>query len=300
MKDKALLITGGSGFIGQFLCEYLEEKNIKYYAPDRNKLNLECHDSTLNYFLDKKKANIEIVCVIHLASIYRSRKWSEKNNYSCYKRNSLIHINLFSTIDQTFPYCKIISTLSYTMYNKQSLNLSEIDINENSNQKGVLQGYTLSKKLNLNLSDLRNQDQQSINSICLILPTVYSDPIRMNRNTFVGEVYHKLMNAKIKNCQIELFGSGEEVREFLYIQDLCESIFFFINNETQYDVYNLGSGLKITISEFVQYLSKHYGFTNGIIFKNKSQSQDKLGLDSTRLRNEFNYNFNKNLVNEYY
>jgi nucleoside-diphosphate-sugar epimerase len=100
--------------------------------------------------------------------------------------------------------------------------------------------------------------------------------------------------AKEANDKLELNGSGREVREFLDLEDLCESLLRLIKIKSpKYSIYNLGSGNILTIKKFIEAMAFKYEFSNEIIFLNPNKKDDLIGLDSKRFQEEFNINFKK-------
>lgn len=64
--------------------------------------------------------------------------------------------------------------------------------------------------------------------------------------------------SKIKNSEpINIFGDGEQTRDFIYVKDIAKALIFLIKNGA--GVYNIGYGRTITINELVELLKKTTG-----------------------------------------
>ena len=53
---------------------------------------------------------------------------------------------------------------------------------------------------------------------------------------------------------VEVWGSGMPKREFLYVDDLANSILFILNNKISINLLNVGSGIEISIKDLVSLL----------------------------------------------
>jgi CDP-paratose 2-epimerase len=71
------------------------------------------------------------------------------------------------------------------------------------------------------------------------------------------------MKAKKDNLPVTIFGDGLQVRDLLYIDDLCELYYKLIGNMTLYrgQVFNVGGGVhnKISLIEMISWLEKRVG-----------------------------------------
>jgi len=84
----------------------------------------------------------------------------------------------------------------------------------------------------------------------------------------------KFHEAKIKNKEIvELWGTGEPKREFLYIDDLADACVYFMENLNAKDLYdhglstiNIGTGKDLLIAELAQKIAKIVGFIGEVAF----------------------------------
>jgi UDP-glucose 4-epimerase len=66
---------------------------------------------------------------------------------------------------------------------------------------------------------------------------------------------------KLKGCDEAVFlGSGEETRDFIFIDDLVEALYRLTENESSgHEVFNVASGTEVRISEVVATVARHLG-----------------------------------------
>jgi UDP-glucose 4-epimerase len=65
-------------------------------------------------------------------------------------------------------------------------------------------------------------------------------------------VLYLIKNALSANLSLELFGSGNETRDFLHSNDLCRFVSALVNSESDFtEVYNVGCGQSISLRELI-------------------------------------------------
>ncbi len=77
----------------------------------------------------------------------------------------------------------------------------------------------------------------------------------------------KFYDAKQKgDLPVTLWGSGNPMREFLYVEDLAEAVVFSIENKFADNLYNVGTGKDLTIRELAEIIQKIVGHSGEIIW----------------------------------
>jgi GDP-L-fucose synthase len=96
----------------------------------------------------------------------------------------------------------------------------------------------------------------------------------------------KMYDAKIKNKKIcEIWGSGKPKREFLFVDDLAEALFFILEKYKQLEPINIGSGSEITMEDLAIKIKKIIGFNGKLIFNKKyPDGVNRKFLDSSKIK----------------
>ena len=82
----------------------------------------------------------------------------------------------------------------------------------------------------------------------------------------------------------KVWGTGKPLREFLYVDDLSNAIEFLIENKIHNGLYNIGSGIEVSILELVNKIKNFVGFKGRIQFdKNKPDGNPRKLLDSSKI-----------------
>lgn len=76
----------------------------------------------------------------------------------------------------------------------------------------------------------------------------------------------KFHEAKSKNSPVVLWGSGNPMREFLYVDDLAEAVVFALKNKLPEHLYNIGTGIDLTINDLAKKIQGVVGHTGKIIW----------------------------------
>ena len=84
------------------------------------------------------------------------------------------------------------------------------------------------------------------------------------------------------------FGDGSMVRDYVYVEDLVRMIVPFVGRETEYRLYNLGSGIGHSVNEVFASLRRVVGREFAIDERPKPPTfVDRVVLDTARFRREF-------------
>ena len=77
------------------------------------------------------------------------------------------------------------------------------------------------------------------------------------------------------NKIIELSGTGNETRDFIYIDDLTDSLFHLATlNFDSFEIFNVGTGNEVCINYFLQKLIIHLGWNHKLLFNQSVREGD--------------------------
>jgi GDP-L-fucose synthase len=76
----------------------------------------------------------------------------------------------------------------------------------------------------------------------------------------------KFHEAKINNePEVIMWGTGKPMREFLYVDDMADACVYLMNNYSDNEIVNIGTGEDVTIQELAQTISKVVGYDGEIV-----------------------------------
>ena len=106
----------------------------------------------------------------------------------------------------------------------------------------------------------------------------------------------KFHEAKINNSDVQLWGSGKPMREFLFVDDLAKAVIFSLENKLEEDFYNVGSGKEISIKDLANLIQKIVGHKGKIKWdKSKPDGTPRKLLDITKM-NRIGWSYSTELV----
>jgi GDP-L-fucose synthase len=98
----------------------------------------------------------------------------------------------------------------------------------------------------------------------------------------------KFHEAKInKNEAVTLWGSGTPMREFLHVNDLAAAVVFALENPLEEHLYNIGTGVDLTIKSLAELIQKTVGHTGPLIWDtSKPDGTPRKLMDVSKMANQ--------------
>jgi GDP-L-fucose synthase len=94
-----------------------------------------------------------------------------------------------------------------------------------------------------------------------------NDNYDLNKSHVLPALVRKMVTAKKTNAtQVEIWGSGSPLREFLYVDDLADACLFLMDNYNEALHVNVGSGQEISIKELALLIKEIVGYKGDIFF----------------------------------
>tara|TARA_B100002019_G_scaffold106215_1_gene91245 strand:- start:2659 stop:3582 length:924 start_codon:yes stop_codon:yes gene_type:complete len=259
-----VLILGSSGLVGSSLRRILDnnQKITELIASTRKDTDLFSLDSTKK-LINEHKPDVLINAAAKVGGIYANNT----------KRVEFILENLkinTNVLESCIPYnnIKIINLGSSCIYPLEVEN----PIKEESVMTGKLEPtnspYAMAKLTAIEIGNALSQ-QYGHNVINLMPTNLYGPNDRFSENDshVIPGLIFRMHTAKLKNEQsFEIWGSGKPKREFMYVDDLSESINFIIENNVNVNLLNIGSGYEITIKELALKIKDIVGFSGEVSF----------------------------------
>jgi GDP-L-fucose synthase len=114
-----------------------------------------------------------------------------------------------------------------------------------------------------------------------------SDNFDLNTSHVLPAMIRKFHEAKEDgNRPVSLWGSGNPMREFLYVEDLADAVVFALENEFHDNLYNVGTGVDLTIRELAELIQKTVGHSGGILWDaDKPDGTPRKLMDVSKMEN---------------
>ena len=281
MNEKKVLLFGSNGLVGSSVKELFEkDKSVELIAATRDDADLFNYDSTKK-IIEDNKPNIIINSAAKVGGIYANNKYRT----TFLLDNLKININILEACIN-FPNIKIINLGSSCIYPLDA----PTPIKESSLLDGKLEEtnspYAIAKIAGIELG--RSLHSQFGHEVINLMPTNLYGPrdnfSDLNSHVIPGLI-QRIHNAKTKkNKNVEIWGSGKPLREFLYVNDLADAIKFIINNNVKDELINIGSGEEITIKDLANLICEVIGYNGSLLFDSSMpDGNPRKLLDSSKI-----------------
>lgn len=249
-----IVIVGGNGFIGSSFAEYMQDKGIEIICCDfiqackkiEHITYILMEEESMNFYRNLFKKD-DVVIVL---------KWRGVPADYMDTGRQLVENNIVGTM-LLIEACvekevkKIIfSSSGGSIYG----NCDRLPITEKETTSPISL-YAVQK---LMVEDYLNYIERAYGMNVIILRI--ANPFGPNQKPFTGQgIVATFLACNILGKQAEIYGNGNYVRDYLYIDDLSECFFKCCRQEMKSGTYNVGSGKGVSIFEICGIIEKITG-----------------------------------------
>ena len=252
----SVLITGGAGFIGSHVADKLISKGYNVVVIDNLSSgcakNLKENERLKSYWLDIEKDDIEKVFesespdfVIHLAA-QTSVNMSMKNPEHDAEINIIASINLLN-LCKKYNVKKFITASTAAVYGIPKY----LPIDENHTTEPV-SPYGLSKLTMENYIRL-----SCVPYVIFRFSNAYGPRQLSTRESGVVAIFNDAMK---ENKDINIYGDGTQIRDFVYVEDVSDICVKSIETDVKNEIINFSTNTGISLNELFNEMKKLYNY----------------------------------------
>jgi GDP-L-fucose synthase len=285
--DKRVVVTGGAGFLGRFVTEGLKQRGCRQIEIPR----IEDYDLVKLEDVVRMYETMRPDVVIHLAAVVGGIGANREHPGDFFYKNLMMGVQLIeqARLHKIAKFVAIGTVCAYPKFTPVPFKEEDLWIGypEETNAP-----YGLAKKMLLVQSQAYRQ-QYGFNSIFLLPVNLYGPG-----DNFDPASSH-VIPALIKKCvdavqagadHIDVWGTGQVSREFLYVADAAEAILLATERYNESDPVNLGAGREIRIKDLTELIARLTGFGGEIRWDpSKPDGQPRRCLDVSRAKARFGF-----------
>ena len=260
LNGKRIFVAGHNGMVGGALVRLLKKIDCEILTATSNELDLKKTIEVDEWF-DENKPDTVFLAAAKVGGILANSSYPADfliDNLAI--QNSVIS-NSFKHKIKKFMF--LGSSCIYPREAKQP-------IKENALLTGELEptneAYAIAKIAGIKLCQFYRK-QYDVDYISVMPTNLYGpgDNFHSENSHVVAALISKFHEAKeLNKDEVVLWGSGKPLREFMHVDDLAEGLLFVMENYSDYEHINIGTGKEISIIEFANIIKKISGW-HGII-----------------------------------
>lgn len=263
-KNKKIVIPGGNGFVGSHIAEILKKIPCEIFIPKtKDGIDFRKYEDCFSY-LDSKKPQIVINC----AAIQGGIAYHNGKQADLFLDNLLMGVFLMEASQKigVKKFINVVAGCSYPGY----LEISEM--NEEDYWNGKLHesifSYGFARKAST-VYGLALKKQHKFNSIHLIMANMYGPGEHFNpeQSKALAGLIKKIYEAKKnKILEVEVWGTGKPMRDWLYVKDGAEGILRAGSVCNDIDALNIATGVGISVKKLAETIKEIVGYTGNLTY----------------------------------
>lgn len=292
---KKLLVTGGAGFIGSEFVRQGVRRGYKIFLIDK-----------LTYAGDMKRIK-EVEREVAFYRINITDRKSIEYVFKTKKPDAVVHWAAESHVDRSIldasPFLEtnikgtqILLETSRQEGIEKFINISTDEVYGELEEEGQFYETTP-----LNPNSPYSVSKASADMLGRAYHRTYGVPVitvRPSNNYGPWQYPEKLIPVVIlkalNNEKIPVYGTGKNIREWLFVSDCADAIFRVLEKGTAGEIYNIGSGEEKRNIEVVRTILKLLGKKEGLIkfVKDRLGHDYRYSLNSGKIRKELGWQIN--------
>ncbi len=285
LTDKKILVAGGNGFLGSHVVDGLVRRGVprnNISIPSSKEFDLRAWENCVRVTADRE-------VVFDLAAATGDLVLRTKIPGKLFYDNVIMGVQLIESARRAGVE-KYITIGSAVEYPEQAPSpLKEKDLWTGS-QSSVNIPYGFGKKVLL-VQGQAYREQFGSHIIHLLPTNTYGPRERVSSGYLMPSLIQRIIDAKRSGTRfIDAWGTGDPVRDFLYVDDTVEGIISAAERYDEGEPVNLGTGVGVSIKELIALISKFVGFTGEVRWdRTKPNGQMHRIMDTSRAREKFGF-----------
>lgn len=280
LRDTTILLTGGSGFVGQHVVDVLRERGVprdRIVIPDSSRDDLRIYSNCERLFSEHP-----IDIVIHLAALVGGVGYSSMHPATQYYNNIVMDAQIVEAAKNA-NVKKVVMVSSSCAYPQDAENPLREEYFWNGLPQETNRTYGVAKRL-ASVQGPAYREEFGLNVVVVVPNNAYGPG-----DNFDPEYSH-VIPALIRRCvagesPLVVWGDGTPTRDFLYVKDFAEGVVRAAERLETDEYVNLGSGVETSVKELTALVRKLTGHAGGVVYDpERPMGQPRRSVDISRAR----------------
>jgi GDP-L-fucose synthase len=264
-KDSKIYVAGHRGMVGSAVWRALESKGYSNLVGRTSKeLDLRNQAEVIR-FIENEKPDTIIDAAAKVGGILANNDFP----YQFLMENMQIQNNLIRAAHEN-DVNKFIFLGSSCIYPKFAPQPLKEEYLLTNSLEPTNEWYAIAKISGVKLCEAIRK-QYGKDFVSLMPTNLYGshDNFDLISSHVLPAMIRKFHEAKQNNhTLVQLWGSGTPMREFLHVNDMAKAVVFAVQNTLPENLYNVGTGVDVTIKQLAEMIQKIVGHKGEIIWDN--------------------------------
>jgi GDP-L-fucose synthase len=280
LSGKTVWVAGHKGMAGSAVVRRLATEDCRVLTVDRSEVDLRRQDA-VEAWMHHNRPDVVVVAAAKVGGILANSTYPADFLYE----NLAIETNIIHGAYLT-GVAKLLFLGSSCIYPR----LAPQPMREDALLTGPLEPtnewYAIAKIAGIKLCEAYRR-QHGCDFISAMPTNLFGagDNFDINGGHVVAGLIIKAHQAKLAAAaEMELWGTGTPLREFLYVDDLADALVFLLKHYSEPAHVNVGTGTEHTIRQLAETVAKVVGFTGAFRFdSSKPDGSPRKLMDNSRL-----------------
>jgi GDP-L-fucose synthase len=279
--NKRIFVAGHRGMVGSAIVRKLKKEGFSnIITRTSDELDLRSQDEVGSFFRSEKPDYVFLAAAKVGGIVANSTFKAEFLYDNLMIQNNVIHQAYQNDVE------KLMFLGSSCIYPKMAPQPMKEDALLTGPLEPTNESYAIAKIAGIKMCDAY-RDQYGCNFVSVMPTNLYgpNDNYDLKTSHVLPALIRKFHEAKINKIEsVEIWGSGNPMREFMHVDDLAAACFFLMKNFSDPGFVNVGVGEEISIRDLALLIKDIVGYEGRLTFdRSKPDGTPRKLMDSSKL-----------------
>jgi GDP-L-fucose synthase len=258
-----VFVAGSTGMVGSAICRRLESENYPVIKHPGRKVDLR-NQSAVHELLESVRPQWVFLAAARVGGIFANNTFPAEFIYD----NLMMQSNVMHACHE-LKVEKLLFLGSSCIYPRSAPQPMKEEYLLTGPLEPTNRPYAVAKIAGIVMAQAYRR-QYGENFISVMPSNLYGpfDNFDLKNSHVLPALLRKTHEAKASNAEnVEIWGSGSVLREFLHVDDLADACTFLMKNYDEMEIVNIGSGYDISVLDLAKLIKEVVGFDGDLRFK---------------------------------